>query len=164
MFTDNVYILIDMFVPHMKSRAFTWRDSSSIWTTSMITNGDECAFLFRQDQRQHTWPPCKPSRFWQRLAKMRAKTLNAWDSAWIRCRSPCQLFRLQQWVIFTCERRENTLSQLASNNVARGKQSVSTSGSLALIVCVATLHLRLKKKKKNNRYTLWATEMHRWLI
>ena len=64
------------------------------------------AFLFRPDPRRHTWPPCRLSRFWQRPARTRATTRNVWDSGWSRCRSPCQLFRPQRWVIIMCEGEE----------------------------------------------------------
>lgn len=61
-------------------------------------------FLFRRGPLRRTWPLCRPNRFWQRPAKMRATTRNAWDSVWSLSHNQCQLFRLRRWV--KLERKE----------------------------------------------------------
>lgn len=79
-----------------KAREFRRSESSSSF--SVCDDHVTMGFLFRRGPLRHTWPPYRPSRFWQRPAKMRATTRNAWDSVWSPSHSPCQLFRPQRWV------------------------------------------------------------------
>ena len=92
-------------VDEREAREFRCSESSSSFSACLrrpITWPGR--FLFRRGPHRHTWPPCRPSRFWQRPAKMRATTRNAWDSVWSPSHSPCQLFRPQRWV--KLERKE----------------------------------------------------------
>lgn len=138
----------------MKARAFSRHESSldtRIWERARLTY----AFLFRSDPRQHTWPPCRPSRFWQRHAKTRATMRNAWDSEWSLCRSLCQLFRPQRWVI-RCEGKD-----AECDNVALRQVRHFNIVSLAIIMCRNASHSRLVAHGR--RYDT-DTEMHRRLI
>lgn len=84
-------------------------------------------FLFRRGPLRRTWPLCRPNRFWQRPAKMRATTRNAWDSVWSLSHNQCQLFRLRRWV--KLERKEYGWST----------RMISSSSSLELIIFYSKL-------------------------
>jgi len=105
------------------------------------------AFLFRPDPRRHTWPPYRLSRFWQRPAKTRATTRNAWESVWSRCRSQCQLFRPQRWVIITCEGEEGHTYR-ASDKVAPANRHFD-------IVSLASNYVSQLTRVSGTRTTTW---------